>query len=238
MEAIGTLTGGIAHDFNNLLTVIIGNAELALLKPEDNNLLHENIKEIMKAGNCASSLIRQLLTFSRKQITQPEILNINSFIKKFEKMICCLIGKHIEIKIISKNESCKVKMDPGQIEQVFMNLAVNAKDAMPDGGKLSFETMKVELDMHYFQSHGLKSAPGPYVMIVVRDTGKGMDKTIQSRIFEPFFTTKGIHKGTGLGLSTVYGIIKQNNGYIWVASEPGRGTTFTIYLPRVESKII
>ena len=238
MEAIGTLAGGIAHDFNNLLTIIIGNAELALLKSDNKNMLYADINGIIKAGNSAAALIRQLLAFSRKQNIQPEILNINNIIKNLEKMLCRLISKHIEIKIISKNKLCKVKMDPGQIEQVIINLAVNARDAMPKGGKLIIKIENVELDMHYFRFHGLKSAPGSYVMIVVKDTGEGIDETIQSRIFEPFFTTKALHKGTGLGLSTVYGIIKQNSGYIWVDSVPGQDTKFKIYLPRVESEII
>lgn len=237
MEAIGTLAGGVAHDFNNLLTIIIGNAELARSNLDNKNMLYGYINGIMKAGKIAASLTRQLLAFSRKQVTQPKILNINSVIKNLEKMLCRLIGDRIEVKIISKDKLCKVKMDPVQIEQVFMNLIINARDAMPKGGKLIIRIENVELDMHYFQFHGLKSAPGSYIMIVVRDTGEGMDKTIQSRIFEPFFTTKEIHKGTGLGLSIVYGIIKQNNGYIWVDSEPGRGTKFKIYLPRVENEL-
>ncbi len=234
MEAIGTLAGGVAHDFNNLLTVIIGNAELALMDVIKDKSLRTEIKEIKKAGERAASLTRQLLAFSRKQIVQPKILDINASLTDIEKMLSRLIGDNIELLTISDPALWRVEIDPGQIDQIIINMVVNARDAMPQGGKLTIETDNVELDDTYFRDRGVESAHGPYVMLAVSDTGSGMDKKTLEHIFEPFFTTKEVGKGTGLGMSTVYGIIKQNNGFIWVYSEPGQGSTFKVYLPKIK----
>jgi len=245
MEAIGTLAGGIAHDFNNLLTAIIGNAELALMDVIKDESLRKKIDEIKKAGGKAASLTRQILAFSRKQIVQPKILDINELLTDIEKMLGRLIGEDIELLTIPAPALWQVKIDPGQIEQVIMNLAINAKDAMstyadsaagrPQGGKLIIKTANTDLNENYFCERGIEGEKsGHYVMLTVSDTGKGMDKEIQEHIFEPFFTTKEVGKGTGLGLSTIYGIVKQNDGFIWVYSEPGKGTTFKVYLPRVK----
>ena len=235
MEAIGTLAGGVAHDFNNLLTVIIGNAELALIDVIKNESLRTEIEEIKKAGERAASLTRQLLAFSRKQIVQPKILDINELLTDMEKMLGRLIGEDIELLTIPAPALWQVEIDPGQIEQVIMNLAINAKDAMPCGGKLTIETANADLDENYSHEHGIEEKKsGPYVMLAVSDTGIGMDKETHEHIFEPFFTTKKVGKGTGLGLATVYGIVKQNNGFIWVYSEPKQGATFKVYLPEVK----
>ena len=236
MEAIGTLAGGVAHDFNNLLTTIIANAELSLMGLGMENPVREEIEEIKKAGKSGASLTRQLLAFSRKQVLQPMVLSFNTVTTSVEKMLKRIIGEDVELQILLEPDLGKVKADPGQIEQVIMNLVINARDAMPRGGKLTIETANVDLDENYFRDHGAINPPGPYVMLAVSDTGTGMDKEIQSRIFDPFFTTKERDKGTGLGLSTVYGIIKQSNGYIWVYSEPGEGTTFKIYFPRIRGE--
>ncbi|MBW1959064.1 MAG: PAS domain S-box protein [Deltaproteobacteria bacterium] len=237
MEAIGTLTGGIAHDFNNLLTTIIGYSELALDDLIKDTPLYDTIKEIMKAGRRAGLLTRQLLAFSRKQVIQPEILNINDILTVTEKMLRRTIGEDIDMVSVFAPELWNVEMDPGQMEQVLMNLAINARDAMPKGGKLTIETANVELDEAYFRDHSVESNPGPHVMLAVTDSGTGMDEQTRSRIFEPFFTTKEMERGTGLGLSTVYGIVKQNKGHISVYSEPGEGTTFKVYLPAVMQDI-
>ncbi len=235
MEAVGTLAGGVAHDFNNILTTIIGNAQLALMKVGKDDYLREEIEEIRKAGERAAALTRQLLAFSRKQIVQPKILDINEIVTDMEKMLGRLIREDVKLLTIPEPELWRVEADPGQMEQVIMNLVVNASDAMSMGDKLTIETINVDLDENYFREHGIKEEqPGTYVMLAVSDTGSGMDKETQEHIFEPFFTTKDIGKGTGLGLSTVYGIVKQNNGFIWVYSEPGKGTTFKIYLPKVK----
>jgi len=235
MEAIGTLAGGIAHDFNNILTTIIGNAELALMDVIKDESLRNGIEEIKKAGKRAASLTRQLLAFSRKQIVQPEILDINESLIDIEKMLGRLIGEDVELLTIPEPELWQVEVDPGQMEQVIMNLAVNARDAMPKGGKLTIETANADLDKNYFCERGIhEETPGHYVMLSVSDTGSGMDKETREHIFEPFFTTKEVGKGTGLGLSTIYGIVKQNNGFIWIYSEPGKGTTFKVYLPVVK----
>ncbi|MEA3361488.1 MAG: cache domain-containing protein [Thermodesulfobacteriota bacterium] len=231
MEAIGTLAGGVAHDFNNLLTIIIGSAELALMNIGEDNDIYKNITEIRNTGDRAASLTRQLLAFSRKQLIQPITLNLNETLTTLEKMLHRLIGEDIDLTTVFDPDLYKIEADPGQIEQVVMNLTVNARDAMPKGGKLTIETTNMGLDTGYFKDHGVESQPGPYVMLAITDTGKGMDRETQSRIFEPFFTTKERGRGTGLGLSTVYGIVKQNHGHIWVYSEPESGTTFKIYFP-------
>ncbi|MGD9899690.1 MAG: PAS domain S-box protein [Calditrichaceae bacterium] len=230
LEAVGLLAGGVAHDFNNLLTVILGYCNMLLSIGDLNDPQGKMITQILKAGERASSLTNQLLAFSRKQIIEPKILNINNIIKESEKILRRLIGEDIELSSVYDKHLSKVKADPGQIDQIIMNLAVNARDAMPEGGKLSIETKDIFLEEEYASYH-LSVKPGNYVMIAITDNGKGMSPEIQSRIFEPFFTTKGKSKGTGLGLSTVYGIVKQIGGDIWVYSEPGKGTTFKIYLP-------
>jgi len=235
MEAIGILAGGVAHDFNNILTTIIGNAELALMNVIKDKSLRKGIKEIKKAGERAASLTRQLLAFSRKQIVQPKILDINELLTDMEKMLGRLIGEDIEMLTIPAPALWQVEIDPGQIEQVIMNLAINAKDAMPCGGKLTIETANADLDENYSHEHGIEEKKsGRYVMLAVSDTGIGMDKETHEHIFEPFFTTKKVGKGTGLGLATVYGIVKQNNGFIWVYSEPKQGAIFKVYLPEVK----
>ncbi len=235
MEAIGKLAGGIAHDFNNMLTVIMGNASLALMEIGKDDTLRQEIEEIRKAGERAASLTRQLLAFSRKQIVQPKILDINKLLTDIEKMLGRLIGEDIELLTVPGPALWKVEIDPGQIEQVIMNLAINARDAMPQGGKLTIETDNADLNENYFLEHGIEGEKsGHYVMLAVSDTGSGMDKKTLEHIFEPFFTTKEVGRGTGLGLPTVYGIVKQNNGFIWVYSEPGQGTTFKVYLSEVK----
>ncbi len=234
MEAVGQLAGGVAHDFNNLLAVIIGYADMLLRRiPESDERTLKQLGEIKKAGDRAKSLTTQLLAFSRKQVMQSKIVDLNIIINDLDKMLRRLIGEHIEMKTVLKSDLGNVKADPGQIEQVLLNLAVNARDAMPDGGALTIQTDSVVLDEGYAQKDRLIEA-GSYVVIIVGDTGCGMSAEIQSRIFEPFFTTKEKGKGTGLGLATVYGIIKQSGGSIWVDSDVGRGTTFKIYFPRVD----
>jgi PAS domain S-box-containing protein len=234
MEAIGQLAGGVAHDFNNLLTAINGYSTLALQRIDDNHPLKGYLEEIKKAGDRATNLTRQLLAFGRKQILQPRPINLNDIVTDMNKMLRRLIGEDIELRAKLDPNLKKTKADPGQIEQVLVNLIVNARDAMHQGGNLTIETANIELDQEYAGKHA-SVPPGVYVMMAVSDTGVGMDQETQARIFDPFFTTKEKGKGTGLGLSTVYGIVKQSGGNIWVTSEPGRGTTFKVYLPRLES---
>ena len=233
MEAVGRLAGGIAHDFNNLLMVISGYSEFLLERLGAEPHLRGPAQEIASASERASSLTRQLLAFSRKQMLTPRIVNLNDVTTENLKMLTRMIGEDIDLVMVPGSHLWPVRADSGQIDQVIMNLAVNARDAMPSGGKLTIETSNVTLDEDYARFHA-PLRPGDYVMIAISDTGNGMDSETQSHIFEPFFTTKGT-RGTGLGLSTVYGIVKQSGGYIWVYSEVGRGTTFKIYLPRVAS---
>ncbi|MEA2206243.1 MAG: two-component system, cell cycle sensor histidine kinase and response regulator CckA [Blastocatellia bacterium] len=235
LEAIGQLAGGVAHDFNNLLTVIGGYSSILLGKLPPDSPYRSSIEEIKKAGDRASSLTRQLLAFSRKQILQPKVLDLNLVVSDLEKMVRRLIGEDIDLLTVTYPVLGKVKADPGQIEQVLMNLIVNARDAMPKGGKLTIETRNVVISEDYAQRHA--TAPGRYVMLGVSDTGCGIDPEVKPRVFEPFFTTKGSGKGTGLGLATVYGIVRQSGGNIWVYSEVDRGTTFKIYLPRVDEAL-
>jgi two-component system, cell cycle sensor histidine kinase and response regulator CckA len=232
MEAVGQLTTGIAHDFNNMLSIVIGYSDLLRKELPRGDLTHKYIEQITTAGHRASTLTRQLLAFSRKQVIQPMVLDLNATTSEFEKMMRRLIGEDIEITFRRSPGLGRVNMDPGQVEQILMNLVVNARDAMPQGGKLGIDTANVELDETQ-AGWMVHAPPGPYVMLSVSDTGCGMDEKTQLRIFEPFFTTKGVGKGTGLGLSTVYGIVKQNLGHIATHSVPGEGTTFTVYLPRI-----
>jgi two-component system cell cycle sensor histidine kinase/response regulator CckA len=236
MEAIGGLAGGIAHDFNNLLTVISGNCQLSLLELKEGDSLRENVEEIKAAADRATSLTRQLLAFSRRQVLNLKVLDLNAIIRDLEKMLRRVIGEDIELVTCFADDLGMVKMDPGWIEQVIMNLAVNARDAMPGGGKLIIKTANADLDDSCVRTHAMVK-PGPYVKLCVNDTGTGMAPEVKERLFEPFFTTKEKGKGTGLGLSTVYGIVKQSGGEIWVYSEPGLGTTFNIYLPRVDESV-
>jgi PAS domain S-box-containing protein len=234
MEAVGRLAGGIAHDFNNLLMVISGYSEFLLERLGPDPTLRGPAQEISVAAQRASSLTRQLLAFSRKQMLAPKILDLNEVVTENLKMLTRVIGEDIDLVMVPAASLGAVRADAGQIDQVIMNLAVNARDAMPSGGKLIIETSNVSLDEEYSRFHA-PLRPGDYVMLSISDTGMGMDSETQSHIFEPFFTTKGL-KGTGLGLSTVYGIVKQSGGYIWVFSEPGKGTTFKVYLPRVAER--
>ena len=236
MESVGQLAGGIAHDFNNMLTVIMGYSALLLQKLRTDDPLRSLIEKIKVAGERASLLTKQLLAFSRKQVLQPRVLDLNAVLTNIDQLLQRLIGEDIGLITVPAPGLGRVKVDPSQIEQVIVNLTVNARNAMPQGGKLTIETANVELGNAYAREH-VSVTPGPYVMLAVSDTGCGMNAETQARIFEPFFTTKEPGKGTGLGLSTVYGIVKQSDGNIWVYSEPGRGSTFKIYLPRIEEAV-
>jgi PAS domain S-box-containing protein len=233
LESVGRLAGGVAHDFNNLLTVIVGYSDFVLSMLEEGHPARTGIEEIHKAGERASALTRQLLAFSRRQVVQPRVLDLNAVIAEAGKMLNRLVGEDVEIATVLAPKLWPVLADPGLVEQVLMNLVVNARDAMPEGGRLVLETHNVLLDQHEArQHHGMR--PGPHVLLSVSDTGVGMDAATRARIFEPFFTTKPLGTGTGLGLSTCYGIVTQAGGWIGAYSEPGRGSTFRIYLPRVD----
>ena len=233
MEAVGRLAGGVAHDFNNILTAIGGYTDLLLadLAPDDPR--REDVDEIHRAADRAAALTQQLLAFSRRQVLQPKVIDLNALVQNVEKLLRRLLGEDVILAAALAPDVGRVRADPGQIEQVIVNLAVNARDAMPGGGRLTIETRNVELDAVYAAEHRTV-VPGPYVSIAISDTGTGMSPEVQAHMFEPFFTTKEVGKGTGLGLATVYGIVKQSGGSIWVYSELGHGTTMKVYLPRVD----
>src|SRR3984893_9873432 len=234
MEAVGRLSGGVAHDFNNLLGVIIGYGEVIQEGLAPTHPLRGSVDEILKAGHRAASLTRQLLAFSRQQVLDPRVLDLNSVVKDMEKMLKRLIGEDVELRTDLDAALARVRADESQIEQVILNLAINARDAMPQGGKLALITANFHMDENFVRRYPFPVTVGDYILLKVSDTGSGMDARTKARIFEPFFTTKEKGKGTGLGLSMVYGVVKQSGGYIEVASEPGAGTTFKIYLPKVE----
>src|SRR3989454_8143108 len=234
MEAIGRLASGVAHDFNNTLTAIFGYVDLIGEGLPKNGTAHQDLDEVRKAAHRAAGLTRQLLAFSRQQILEPVVLNLNDLVEEIGNMVERILGEDVALRINLAAEVENVRADPVQLQQVIMNLVVNARDAMPAGGKLLIETANAHLTEQYTDMHR-PVIPGSYVMLAVSDTGSGMDEVTKARIFEPFFTTKEKGRGTGLGLSTVYGIVKQSGGYIWTYSEVGRGTTFKVYLPRVEA---
>ena len=235
MESIGRLAGGVAHDFNNLLTVISGHVSLAIMELQPNDPLYESMTEVVKAVDSAANLTRQLLAFSRKQVINPKVLNLNSVVEHLQKLLCRLLGEDIELRANLSQELGQVRMDPGQVEQIIVNLAVNARDAMPDGGILTLETANVILDDGYCPKYGSVQR-GEYVMLAVSDNGSGISEEARTHLFEPFFTTKEQGKGTGLGLAMIYGAVTQNKGTIDVYSEFGRGATFKILLPRVDEQ--
>lgn len=236
MEAVGMLAGGVAHDFNNLLTIITGYSQLILNNLSATDPNHSSVEQIMKAADRAATLTKQLLAFSRRQVLQPKVLDLNKLIGSLSTMLRRLIGEDIDLQIVLRPDLGQVSADPGQIEQVLMNLVVNARDAMPKGGTLTIETANANLSETYAGRY-LSVKPGPYAMIAVSDTGTGMDEPTQARLFEPFFTTKGTGRGTGLGLSTVFGIVKQSAGGVEVYSVPNRGTSFKVYLPRIDQPV-
>ena len=236
MEAVGRLAGGVAHDFNNLLTAIFGYADLLSEELPPDSPARGDLQDIQTAATRAATLTRQLLAFSRQQVLQPVVLNINDVIEKVEKMLRVLLGADVALEMHLAPDLGNIKADAGQLEQVIINLAVNARDAMPTGGKLTIETANVGLSDDYAEAHR-PVVPGEYVMLAVSDSGVGIDETVKTRLFEPFFTTKAAGKGAGLGLATVYGIVKQSGGYIWVYSEPAHGATFKIYLPYVGARV-
>ena len=233
MEAVGRLAGGVAHDFNNILTAIGVYRDLLLADLPLNDPRREEVDEIHRAADRAAALTQQLLAFSRRQVLQPKVIDLNALVSNVEKLLRRLIGEDVLLATSLAEDLGRVRVDPGQVEQVIVNLAVNARDAMPAGGRLTLETRNVHLDAAYAAEHR-SAVPGPYVVIAVSDTGTGMSAEVQSHMFEPFFTTKEVGKGTGLGLATVYGIVKQSGGSIWVYSELGHGRTFKVYLPRVD----
>jgi signal transduction histidine kinase/ActR/RegA family two-component response regulator len=236
LEAIGQLAGGIAHDFNNLLTAILGNAEFVLASTPADDPRYEDMREIERAATRAAELTHQLLAFSRKQVLRPAPIDLNAALGLTMRMLTRLVGEHIEVSVLADPDLGHVRADPAQLEQVIVNLVVNARDAMPDGGKLTIESQNVTLEAGSTSQH-VGVVPGAYVLLAFTDTGVGMDPATQSRIFEPFFTTKERGKGTGLGLATVYGIVKQSGGSITVYSEPDRGSTFKVYLPRITEEV-
>lgn len=236
MEAVGRLAGGLAHDFNNLLTVIMGHSQILLSEMELDHPLRNKIEEMLKAGDRAATLIRQLLTFSRKQSSERKVLNLNTVVIDFETMLRRLIGEDIELALVTSADSLRVKADPAQLEQILMNLIINARDAMPKGGKLAIETASSYLESTPMY-HLTPLVPGMYVRLSVSDTGCGMSPEVQAHIFEPFFTTKEEGKGTGLGLSTVFGIVTQNGGGLHVTSTVGEGTRFDVYLPSIATEV-
>jgi two-component system cell cycle sensor histidine kinase/response regulator CckA len=235
METVGRLAGGVAHDFNNLLTVISGYSDMMLNQLEKNDPLYSNVQEIQNASDRAANLTRQLLAFSRKQILEPQVINLNSILTDLNKMLRRIIGEDIDLITVPNPDLWNIEADPGQVEQVIVNLSVNSRDAMPGGGKLTTETQNVHLDEEYCQVHPGVIA-GDYAMLAVSDNGSGMSQEIMSKIFEPFFTTKEAGKGTGLGLATVYGIVKQSGGYVNVYSEIGTGTSFKVYFPKKDKE--
>src|SRR5579862_4764847 len=237
MEAVGRLSGGVAHDFNNLLGVIIGYAEFLQESLDPENSLRGSVDEILKAGKRAASLTRQLLAFSRQQVLDPKVIDFNAVVLDMDKMLRRLIGEDIELSTVLGADLGRIKADQGQLEQVLLNLVVNARDAMPNGGKLLINTQNMVMDEAFVRRYPYPVQQGPYVCLTVTDSGIGMDAETKARAFEPFFTTKEKGKGTGLGLSTVYGVVKQSGGYIDIYSAPGAGTTFKIYLPRVQDAI-
>ena len=230
MEIVGRLAGGVAHDFNNILTTILGYSQIMVIKLDEGNPMRDMVEDIHDAAERAAGLTRQLLAFSRKQVMEMRVVNLNTVVENISKMLGRLIGEDIEMQMKLAESIKNVKADLGQIEQVIMNLVINARDAMPGGGRLTIETGQVELDEQYSAAHH-EVEPGMYTVLTVTDTGKGMSQEVQDKIFEPFFTTKKREKGTGLGLAMVYGIVRQHNGHIYVYSEPEKGTTFKIYLP-------